>query len=69
MDIHHDTSLRSIFEDDSISPTPKARIRFCLGKGAGLWLVVRLYIRSFHITPHFHLNIAFSSWFDSTLGI
>ncbi len=50
MDIHHDTSLRFIFEDDSISPTSRACIRSCLGKGVGLWLVVRLYIRSFRIT-------------------
>ncbi len=50
MDIHHNTSLRFIFEDDSISPTSRACIHFCLGKGVGLWLVVRLYIRSFRIT-------------------
>jgi hypothetical protein len=29
MDIHHNTSIKSILEDDSI----------CLGKGARLWLV------------------------------
>jgi len=41
MDIHHDTSLRFILEDDSISSTSKACIHSCLGKGAWLWLVVR----------------------------
>ncbi len=35
MDIHHDTSFRSILEDDSISSTSKARIRSYLGKGQG----------------------------------
>jgi hypothetical protein len=40
MDFHHDTSLRSILEDDSISLTSRAHICFCLGKGTMLWLVV-----------------------------
>ncbi len=48
-DIHHDTSLKSILEDDSISSTSKTCIHFCLGKGVGLWLVVRPYVCSFHI--------------------
>jgi hypothetical protein len=52
MDIHHDTSLKSILEDDSISSSSRAHIHFCLGKGAGLWLVVKPFIYSFHIT-HF----------------
>jgi len=47
MDIHHDTSLRFIFEDDSIFLASRTHIRFCLGKGAGLWLVVRPFIVRF----------------------
>jgi hypothetical protein len=64
MDIHHDTSFRSILEDDSISSTFRARIQFCSGKGVGLWLVVRPSICLFHITHiiftltlHFHLGL------------
>ncbi len=49
MDIHHDTSLRFILEDDSISSTPRVRIHSCLSKGVGLWLVVRPSIRLFYI--------------------
>jgi len=49
MDSHHDTSVRSILEDDSISSTSKARICSCLGKGAGLWLIAMLSIYSFCI--------------------
>jgi hypothetical protein len=49
MHIRHDTSFRSILEDDSISLALRARIRFCLSKGARLWLVVRLSIYSFRI--------------------
>jgi len=56
MDIHHDTSFKSILEDDSISSTSKVRIRSCLGKGARLWLVVRPSIYSFHIT-HFTFTL------------
>jgi hypothetical protein len=41
MDSHHDTSVRSILEDDSISSTSKAHICSCLGKGAGLWLIAK----------------------------
>jgi hypothetical protein len=52
MDIHHDTSLRFILEDDSISSTFKACISSCSNKGAGLWLIIKPSIRSFHI-PHF----------------
>jgi hypothetical protein len=52
MDIHHNTSLRFILEDDSISLTSKACMHSCLGKGVGLWLVVKPYIRLFCIT-HF----------------
>jgi hypothetical protein len=50
MDIHHDTYVRSIFEDGSNSLTFRACIRSCLGKGAWLWLVVKLFIHSFWIT-------------------
>jgi hypothetical protein len=52
MDIHHNTSLRSILEDDYISSTFKTHIPFCLSKGVGLWLVVKPFIYSFCIT-HF----------------
>ncbi len=55
MDIHHDTSLRSILEDDSSSLASKARIHFCLVRGARLWLVIRPFIRSFCITHFFFL--------------
>jgi hypothetical protein len=56
MDVHHDTSLRFILEDDSInSSTFKTRIHFCLGKGVGLWLIAKPYTRSFHIA-HFTLT-------------
>jgi hypothetical protein len=63
MDFHHDTSLRSILKDDSISSTSKAHICSCSSKGAKLWLVVRSSMHSFHIAHsifilalHFHLN-------------
>jgi hypothetical protein len=66
MDSHHDTSVRSILEDDSISSTFKARICSCLGKGAGLWLIVKSSIYSFCIAHStftlmlcFRLNLAF----------
>jgi hypothetical protein len=49
MGIHHDTSFRSILEDDSISSTFKTHICFCLGKGVRLWLIVRSSIHSFRI--------------------
>jgi hypothetical protein len=52
MYIHHDTSLRSILEDDSISLAYGVRIHFCSGKGPRLWLITRPSIRSFCIT-HF----------------
>ncbi len=64
MDIHHNTSFRFILEDDFISSASKARICSCSGKGVGLWLVARSFIRSFHITHstftlalHFHLAL------------
>jgi hypothetical protein len=52
MDIHHNTSLRFILEDDSIRSTSKTCIHFCASKGVGLWLVARPSIHLFHIT-HF----------------
>jgi hypothetical protein len=57
MDIHRDTSFKSILEDDSISSTFKACIRFCSGKGVGLWLIVKPSINSFHIA-HFIFTLA-----------
>jgi hypothetical protein len=64
MNIHHDTSFRSILKDDSISITCKAHIHFCLGKGVRLWLIARPFIYSFHIahstfilTLYFCLNL------------
>jgi hypothetical protein len=49
MNIHHDTSFKSILEDDSISLASRVRICSCSGKGAGLWLIARPSICSFHI--------------------
>jgi hypothetical protein len=64
MHIHHNTSLNSIMEDDSISWASRTRIYFCSSKGARLWLVSKPSIGSFHITHfiftsalHFHLNL------------
>ncbi len=54
MDIHHDTSLRSILEDDSIS---SYHICSCSSKGPWLWLVAKPFICSFCIT-HFTLTLA-----------
>jgi len=52
MDIQHDTSLKFILEDDSISSTFKACIYSCSSKGAWLWLVAKPFICSFCIA-HF----------------
>ncbi len=49
MDFHHDTSLRSILEDDSISSTFRTHIFFCSGKRIRLWLAMKPSIYSFHI--------------------
>ncbi len=64
MDYHHDTSLKSILEDNSISSTSRTHIHSGSGKGAWLWLVVRPFIDSFHITHfiftltlHFRLDL------------
>ncbi len=52
MDIHHDTSLWSILEDDFISSTSKIHICSCSGKGVGLRLIFKSSIHLFHIA-HF----------------
>jgi len=64
MDIHHDTSLRSILKDDFISSTSRTCICFYLGKGVRLWLVAKPSIHLFRITHstftstlRFHLNL------------
>ncbi len=54
MDIHHDTSFRSMLEDGSISSASKTYICFCLSKGVGLWLIARPSI------VHFALHILLS---------
>jgi len=71
MDIHHNTSLKSILEYDSISSTSKTYICFHLDKGARLWLVTKPFIYSFCITQstftstlHFHLNLIQPSAFS-----
>jgi hypothetical protein len=56
MDFHHDTSLRSILEYDSISLTSITCIHSCSSKGAGLWLVVKPSIHLFHIA-HFTFTL------------
>jgi hypothetical protein len=57
MDIHHDTSHKSILEGDFIPWMYKVCICSCLSKGASLWLVIRPYICSFYIT-HFTFTSA-----------
>jgi hypothetical protein len=52
MDFHHDTSLKFILEDDSISLASRTCICSCSNKGARLWLVARPSICSFRIS-HF----------------
>jgi hypothetical protein len=56
MDMNHDTSFRSILEDDSISLTFRTCIRSCSGKGVRLWLIVKPSIHSFCIT-HFTFTL------------
>jgi hypothetical protein len=63
MDIHHNTSFRSILENDSISSAFKTHIRFCLGKGTGLWLIVKSSIRSFCLT-HFIFTLTLCFHFN-----
>jgi hypothetical protein len=50
IDIHHNTSLRFILKDDSSSSTFRVYICSHVGKGAGLWLVIRPSIHLVHIT-------------------
>ncbi len=69
MDIHHDKSFRFILEDDSICSTSKTCIRFCLNKGAGLWLIARPCIFLLCIAFYFHFSVAISFEFDLTFGI
>ncbi len=64
MDIHHDTSFKSILEDDSISSTFRAWIHFCSSKVVGLWLITMPFIYLFriaHVTfisvMRFHLGL------------
>jgi hypothetical protein len=71
MNIRHNTSLKSILEDDSISSTSIARMCSCLCKGVGLWLIVRPSIHSFRITHfifilalHFRFNLIQPSTFN-----
>ncbi len=70
MDIHHDTSFRSIFEDNSISSTSKTCIHSCSNKGARLWLIARPSICLFHITQFtFTSMVRFLFWFNLALDI
>ncbi len=64
IDIHHNTSLKSILEDESISLASRAHICSCLGKGVGLWLVARPSIHLFCIT-----HITFTSTLYFRLGL
>jgi hypothetical protein len=57
MDIHHDTSLRCILENDYISLTSKVHICSCSNKKVGLWLVVKSFIGLFCIA-HFIFTLA-----------
>jgi hypothetical protein len=49
MDIHYDTSIKFILEDNSIPLASRTCIRSCSSKGARLWLVVRPFIYIFHV--------------------
>jgi len=45
LDIHHDTSFRSILENDFITLTSKAHIYFVWARGQGYdWLLGHLYV-------------------------
>lgn len=57
MDMHHNTSFRSILKDDSISLTSKGHIYSCSSKGVGKWLVVRPSKRSFCITHAIFVSV------------
>jgi hypothetical protein len=64
MDVHHDTSLRSILEDDSISSASRAHIHYCSNKRARLWLVVKPSICLFRIA-----HSTFTSMLHFRLGL
>ncbi len=64
MDIHHDRSLKSILEDDSIFLASRAHIYSCSGKGVGLWMVARPFIHSFCI-----VHFTFISMLHFRLGL
>jgi hypothetical protein len=57
MDIHRDISFKFIMEDDSISLASKAHVRFCSGKGVGLWLVLRPSIHLFCIAQFIFTSV------------
>jgi hypothetical protein len=63
MDYHHDTTFKSILEDDSISLASKTHICFYSNKGARLWLVVWPSIHLFCIT-HFIFTLALRFYLD-----
>jgi hypothetical protein len=63
MDIHHDSSFKSILVDDSISSSFKAHIFSYLKKGARLWLIVKPSICLFHIT-HFIFTFTLRFYFN-----
>jgi hypothetical protein len=70
MDIHHNTSLKFILENGSISLASKARICSYSSKRARLWLVVKSSISLFRIAHftftsalRFHLNLIQPSTF------
>jgi len=50
MDIHHNTLFKSTSKDESIFLASRARICSYANKGARLWLIVKPFIHSFHIT-------------------
>jgi hypothetical protein len=52
MNIHHDTSLRFILEDDFGFLVSRVRVHSCSGKGAMVWLITKPFICLFHIA-HF----------------
>jgi hypothetical protein len=62
MNFHHNTSLRYILDDDSISLAFRAYIHFYSSKGAGL--VARSFIHLFHIT-----DFTFTSTLHFFLGL
>jgi len=69
MNIHHDTFVKYIFEDGSISLDLKPTFILVRARGHGYgWLLNHLFI---HFVSHiyFHLNIAFSFWFNLAFDI